>query len=156
MESKEYQVLELLAKHEEKVGELYSVYASKFQEYNEFWSILSEEESTHAKWIRDFANMIKSGTVYFNKRFNVEAINSSLAELNGEIIKAKNDELTLINALSTAYYFEIALIERKFFEVFEGDSVELKHLLIDLSKATIKHQKKTKKAFEKERRKKRF
>jgi len=154
MESKEYQanVLNLLTEHEEEIGKLYAVYADKFQEYNQFWSELSKEEEKHANWIKDLAKIIEAGKAFFDqKRFNLEAIRSSLTELKTDIIKNTHSDISLISALSSAYYYEMALIERKFFEVFETDSVELKHTLINLSEETIKHQGKIKEALEKER-----
>ena len=154
MELKKYQanVLSLLIEHEEEIGKLYAVYADKFQEYNQFWSELSKEEERHANWIKDLVKMIEAGKVFFDqKRFNIEAIRSSLTELKINIINNKHGDISLINALSAAYYYEMALIERKFFEVFETDSAELKHTLINLSEETIKHQAKIKEALEKER-----
>jgi len=154
MELKEYQknILNLLIEHEAEIGKLYAVYADKFQEYKEFWSELSKEEEKHANWIKDLAKMIEDGKVFFDqKRFNLEAISSSLTELKTNILKSKHDDVLLINALSAAYYYEMALIERKFFEVFDTDSAELKNVLFNLSEETIKHQKKIKEALEKER-----
>ncbi|MFA5349206.1 MAG: hypothetical protein WC309_02425 [Candidatus Paceibacterota bacterium] len=155
MELKEYQlrILELLTVHEEGMSELYSIYSQKFPTKNNLWSTLSQEEVTHASWIRKLTDMVKGGTVYFNEgRFTVEALESSLRELQGEIAKAKGD-IPLISALSTGYYFEMALLERKFYEVFEGDSVELKHLLVSLEEGTKQHQDRIKEALNEERQK---
>jgi len=54
MELKEYQlrILELLTVHEEGMSELYSIYSQKFPTKNNLWSTLSQEEVTHASWIR--------------------------------------------------------------------------------------------------------
>jgi len=144
-------ILQLLKIHEDAISQLYASYSNKYQEYGQFWSTLSKEELTHASWIEKLTKMVKDGKIYFDGgRFNLEAIKSSLAELKRALIESKG-ELPLIKALSTAYYFEIALIERKFFEVFEEDSVELKHTLMNLSKETQDHQKRIKEVFEKER-----
>ena len=153
MELKEYQenILNLLIEHEEEIGKLYAVFAEKFQDYNQFWLELSKQEENHALWIEKLSEMIKKGEVFFDqKRFNLEAIRNSLAELQKDIIENKHSDIPLIKALSVAYYYETALIERKFFEVFETDSAELKHTLISLSEETIKHQKQIKEALDKE------
>ena len=154
MELKEHQikVLDLLKGHELAVSELYSVFADKFPEYKQFWSGLSKEEEKHAAWITNLTEMTERGEAFFDqKRFNVEAIKTSLAGLKDDVAKAKREAISLISALSMAYYYEMALIERKFFEVFEGDSVKLKQLLLHLSEETQKHQKIAKEALEKER-----
>ena len=153
MELKEYQenILNLLIEHEEEIGKLYAVFAEKFQDYNQFWLELSKQEENHALWIKKLSEMAEKGEVFFDqKRFNFEAIKSSLAELKNDIMENKYGDISLIKALSVAYYYETALIERKFFEVFETDSAELKHTLISLSEETIKHQKQIKEALDKE------
>jgi len=146
-------IISLLAEHEKAIAELYETYATKFQEHEKFWNSLSREESEHARWLMDLTEKTKEGQVYFNEgRFATEAIKSSLADARRQINKAKED-LSLIGALSTAYYFEVALIEKKYFEVLEGDSVELKHTLIKLSDATKNHQERIKSFLDEERKK---
>lgn len=152
---KEHQIniIELLAEHERAISDLYKTYADKFQEYNDFWLSLSKEELEHVGWLMGLTEKIKEGGVYFNEgRFAAEAIKTSLTEVKKQINEAKKG-VSLIEALSAAYYFELALIEKKYFEIFEGDSVELKHVLINLSEATKIHQDKTKEFLDKEREK---
>ena len=109
-------------------------------EYKQFWLELAQEETAHAVWIRNFRDKAEEGSVYFNEeRFNIEAIQTYLREVKKDIAETKSKELSLINALSRALAFETSLIERKFFEIFEGDSVELKHILLNLAEATKKH-----------------
>ena len=144
-------IINLLAEHEKAISDLYESYADKFKEHNDFWLFLSREELEHVGWLMNLTEKIKEGAIYFNEeRFAVEAIKTSLAEASRQIAKSKG-ELSLIEALSTAYYFEVALIEKKYFEVLEGDSVELKHTLIKLSEATKVHQNKIKEFLDKER-----
>ena len=155
MSSQEYQssVINLLAEHERKISELYKTYADNFHDRRDFWLSLSEEELQHVQWLMSLNEKIKEGNVYFDRqRFAPEAIKSSLEEVKRSISEVNKDFLP-IQALSTAYYFEIALIEKKFFEVFEGDSVELKNTLIRLSEATRAHQEKIKDSLDKEREK---
>lgn len=154
MELKEYQfkILDLLKEHEKGLSELYAVFAEKCPDYKQFWSDLSKEEKEHAEWVDKLAEMINGREIFFNReRFNLEAIKSSLGELRSDIVKNKNSEVSPINTLSVSYYYEMALIDRKFFEVFESDFVELKHTLNHLLEETKKHQEKVKEALEKER-----
>ncbi|TET10801.1 MAG: hypothetical protein E3J83_00055 [Candidatus Atribacteria bacterium] len=48
-------------------------------------------------------------------------------------------DISLIKALSIARDIENGLIEKKFFEIFEGDPIELKHVLLNLAAATREH-----------------
>lgn len=45
-------------------------------------------------------------------------------------------DISLIKVLSIARDIENRLTEKKFFEVFEGDPIELKQVLLDLAAAT--------------------
>ncbi|MFW6126220.1 MAG: hypothetical protein ACOC58_03860, partial [Chloroflexota bacterium] len=70
-----------------------------------------------------------------------------------ELEKAQRDEsLPLSHALSVTLSTEEALLERRFFEVFETDSVELKHVLQDLAHATEQHVNKVRAEWSKHRR----
>ena len=142
MDSKQIQTItmEMLIKYEETVGQLYRAYASKFPEYKDFWTKLADEEISHAAWIRQLYKKTEKGLLYFDEgRFNTVAIQTFLNYLNSELSRVNDPSLQVINALSISLYIEEALIERKFFEIFETDSVELKKLLHDLYASTEEH-----------------
>ena len=140
LKQKQVEVIEILAKHEEAAGQLYEEYAQRFPDYKDFWSTLTGDEMEHAVWIRGLHSQIEEGSVYFKEgRFKMEAIKNSLDYLKGRLTEAQKEEISLIKALSIARDIEKALIEKKFFEVFEGDSVELKEVLLNLEAATKEH-----------------
>lgn len=56
-------------------------------------------------------------------------------------------DISLTKALSIARDIENGLIEKKFFEVFEGDPIELKQVLLDLAAATREHYNRIEKAW---------
>ncbi|GAG61348.1 unnamed protein product [marine sediment metagenome] len=94
----------------------------------------------HANWILKLRSKIKEGSVYFKEdRFNKEAIKTSLKYLNNQLSEAQMQDISLIKALSIARDIENGLIEKKIFEVFEGDPIELKHVLLNLAAATREH-----------------
>lgn len=136
--AKSVTIINLLAKHEEAVGELYKAYAKRFPQYDTFWSGLVGEEMKHSALIRDLGTRIGDGSVYFNPdRFRSKPIEVSLDFLIDEMNKAKN--VSMQYAYSMALQIEEAMIEKKFFEVFEGDSVEVKHTLRSLAQDTEQH-----------------
>jgi hypothetical protein len=55
--------------------------------------------------------------------------------------------MPLITALSIALNIEQSMIERKFFETFDTDSAELKHVLHDLTASTNEHIKRVEKCW---------
>lgn len=146
--------LELMARNEENVARLYQVYEKKFPAYKKFWGDLAVEEDEHAEIIRGIITHIENKTVFLKEqRFNKEAIRSFLRYLKEEVEKAETRQISLINALSIALHIEKSLIERKYFEIFEGDDINLKHLLRDLRTATQKHIKKVEATWNSERQK---
>lgn len=141
-------VIELLAECEIMIGRLYKEYAQKFLDWKDFWSRLSAEEREHANWILKLRSKIKEGSVYFeDDRFNKEAIKTSLKYLNNKLSEAQMQNISLTKALSTARDIENGLIEKKFFEVFEGDPVKLKHVLLNLATSTKEHYNRIEKAW---------
>jgi hypothetical protein len=152
MQTMQNDEIELLAQNEETLSRLYQVYASRFSEYKEFWMELAGEEKNHAAWIRTFGQRASEGLgLIKRKRFKAAAIKSFLNHTEKEIENAKAPEYQSINALSVAHYIEESLIERRYFEVFESDSAELKKLLQDLDEATRTHAAKIKMAWDRER-----
>ena len=154
MDSKNNQmhVVDSLINNEVNVGKLYRAYAERFREYCSFWADLASEEVKHASWIRKLALKVADGTVIINdKRFNASAIKTFSNYLERELIKVNKDDIPLINALSTALYIEESLIEQKYFEVFDGDSIEFKKTMIDLANGTKDHRSKIKELLNKAR-----
>lgn len=140
LEENQIKTIEALANHEEAISQLYRKYGDKFPDYEQFWLGLAEEEVLHTKWIRELRDDIEEGTVFFNEgRFNIVAIQTSLKYIKKQIVDSENQEISLPFALFLALDIENALLERKYFEIFEGDSVGLKHVLQDLAEATELH-----------------
>ncbi len=153
MNLKENQIetIEALANHEEAISELYRKYSDKFPDYEQFWLGLAEEEVLHAKWIRELMDEIEEGTAFFNEgRFNIVAVQTSLKYIKKQIVDSENQEISLPFALFLALDIENALLERKYFEIFEGDSVKLKHVLQDHAEAEDLHRDRIKKALKEE------
>jgi hypothetical protein len=140
-------IIGLLADHEMAVSKLYRIYSERFPNYEDFWSELSADETSHAKCIRELTSKIEQGLVYFNEeRFQPAAIERSLQYIEQMQEKALQPDFSLINALSIASFIEDALIESEFFKVFEGDSAELQEVLHILASATSQHREKVHKA----------
>lgn len=147
LEENQIKTIEALANHEEAISQLYRKYSGKFPDYEQFWLGLAEEEVLHTKWIRELRDDIEEGTVLFNEdRFNIVGVQTSLNYIKKQIVDSENQEISLRFALFLALDIENALLERKYFEIFEGDSVGLKHVLQDLAEATELHRDRIEKA----------
>ena len=140
MTQKQLNIVNKLSGLEDAVGRLYEVYAAIFPEYQEFWANLVTDEHKHAAWIRELNSLINNCSFVFNEgRFKIEIIEKFLGYLHEELEKAQARAVSLINALSITLYIEESLIEQRYFEVVEGDSPELKRVLLDLARDTQKH-----------------
>jgi hypothetical protein len=133
--------IEALARHEEAICDLYKAYADKFPEFREFWSQLATEETGHAAWIRKFSDKLSDGSAVLKEgRFRIPAIETSIQYLNGYTQKARKETMDITHALTIALDIENALIDRKFFEVYETDDKELIETLNLLEQETRRHR----------------
>ena len=124
---------EALAKlkiHEEAIGRLYQTYAERFPELAEFWLKLATEEGHHADWIAMLqAQMRDDPMSLISNRFPLVAIERSIAFVEKLILESARPDFTRLNAISAALNLEQALLESKYFEVFETDKPKLKRIL---------------------------
>jgi len=133
-------ILELLAGNEETISRLYTGYAQRFPEMEDFWSRLAEDERNHAVWIRSLKEKTKNSESYISpERFRPTAVKNFTTHTEKEIIEAGKPGYQTINALSVAFFLEDSLIEKKYFEVISTDSADLKNMLYKLESATRKH-----------------
>ncbi len=133
-------LLNRLAENEEAIGVLYREYAERFPDYHGFWSGLARDESEHASWIRTLCSTAPEAGLYIKQgRFNEEAVKTYLNYLGRELEKVRQGDTTVLNALAATLYIEESMIEKKYFDVFESDAPQLKHVLLSLEEATRAH-----------------
>ncbi|UCC60148.1 MAG: hypothetical protein JSV02_10560 [Dehalococcoidia bacterium] len=145
-------VVELLIENEEGLCNLYQAYAKKFPKHEEFWSGLAVEESGHADLLRELDGQIREGYLHIEPgRFRQAAIMSFIKYAQDELTRVQKEEILLITALSIALSAEQTMIERRFFEIFDTDSAELKHILHKIGMATEEHVKRVEEYWSKNR-----
>lgn len=143
MRRKEHQidVLEKLAGLEDATCDLYKAYAGRLTDFESFWSDLAEDEATHAGWIRELKPLVSNGTVDFDEsRFLTRTIRNFTDYVSEEWATAQGQAIPLIKAVSIALDIEKAFLEKRLFEVAEGDSLELERVLNKLAVATQEHR----------------
>ncbi|GEM_PF-431845 len=141
--------LGLLRAHELALGRLYRTYAETFPQHRDLWTRLSQEEQEHADWIDALRLKVEeesSGLVV--DRFPAAAIEHSIDYVNRLIDRAHHGNLTAVNALANALDLENALIENRYFEVFAGDSAQIKRTLSDLARSTHTHHEQVRRALQ--------
>ena len=141
-------LLGALKEHELALADLYEVYAETFPECKDLWVELSREEIQHANWLDTLqAGIEDSSEDFVVERFAIAAIEHSIGYVKQLAARAHEPDFLLINALSTALQLEKALIENKYFEVFEGDSENTNRTLALLEQCTKIHYEKLHKAW---------
>lgn len=132
--------LQMLIEHENTISELYAAYADRFSDHRQYWLELAHEETEHADAIRKLLPLADRGNRVINAAgFKPAAVNTSITYLRDQIRSARGGFVTLRDALSTALDLEKAMIERKFFDIFETPAPEAQSVLMTLTEGTQKH-----------------
>ncbi len=141
--------LDLLKEHEIAIGRLYAAYARRFPRDREFWLGLSREEQQHAEWVESLRLRIdEDPSSLVVNRFPTGTIELSLAYVSRLIENADASSLTRVNALSVALDLERALLEHKYFEVFQSDNPQIERTLQLLRQSTQSHLQKVRHLWE--------
>jgi rubrerythrin len=141
-------ILEMLAKNEEVIGELYTAYSKRLPVMRDFWLELANDENTHAMWIRLLGDMAAEGKLTFKTdRINITSLNEFSNNIKNEITKT-SAELGLKGALSVAISLEENLIEGGYFEALDTNNPDLQKIFRDLGIATKEHAQKLRDALD--------
>ena len=141
--------IDVLREHEKVIGRLYAAYARRFPQDRDFWLGLSQEEEQHAAWIESLQTKVEqepSGLMV--NRFPVAAVSHSIDYVNKLIDNVDRPDLTPTKAFSAALDLERALLENRYFEIFETDSVELRRVLQSLAQGTQGHVERVRQAWQ--------
>ncbi|HEX9744828.1 MAG TPA: hypothetical protein VGB30_05320 [bacterium] len=134
-------VIEALAKNEDVIGDLYKAYSELIPDYAHYFARMVDEERGHAIWLRRLAGTISNEELVLDKdRFNMDVIERSIAHAQNMEKEAREKGIDAITAASNSAVVENSLLEKKFFEVFEGDSAEVQRILVNLAKASEDHR----------------
>lgn len=151
---KDYQIkiIDLMAQMELSISELYELFAEKFPKYENLWIELSKQEVQHADWVKQLQSMAGENRVFFDEKLTKSySVQKVLEIIKATYANAKDDKLTLINALSVSRDLEQSVLEREFYNYFTGRDAEVKMIINNIRKETIDHQTKLRNAWEEER-----
>jgi len=143
-------IAELLASHEEAIGNLYKEFAEKFGGMKDFWTKLSAEETQHAYWLRRLnARIEKEGCGYINtEQFRSEAVEESLRKINKKLEELRQSDIFLKDVLEFAMQLEESILENKYFDLFVGDIAEIKQVQYCLAEVVDEHRERILKVLE--------
>ena len=133
------EALALLRHNELAIGALYDDYAALFPPHASLWVALAQEERQHAQWIEELGIELQSSRRNTVPRFSPETIKTFGAYIRKQSDIAHREEITPMAALTTSYYIETALIERRFFEQLAPHNAATSPTLSRLKRATEQH-----------------
>ena len=134
-------VAEALAAYEEKLGDLYAVYAVKYSRAADLWQSLSAEEYGHASLITDLGRSADGAVLFADRqRFHVPEIVASRRFVSDQIKVAEATHLSLVEALESAADLEQQAAEQRAYEVHDGDPENARRVLNHLRDESLRHR----------------
>ena len=138
-EQDNHKILKMLADNERAVSEIYRIYADRYPKHRELWTEMAKEEIQHARLIEELSKRDDLHISKTKERFTPKVFNISFQYLEEKTIQAQQETLSFKETLSIALDIETGMLERGYFNIFEGDSPEFQRTLGALDRSTQKH-----------------
>lgn len=133
-------VVDLMVENELEMEKLYRIFAEKFLEHQNFWSMIADDEHNHAEWIAAAKNCLNQGTLPIPTKLIYPYIIQNAIKLVKEQQKVfQSKDKTLAEALAFSNNMEDFMLENSFFEIFDCDVPEVKQYHDDIVGETQKH-----------------
>ncbi len=140
MKQDEADVPGLLIKHELAIKQLYEIFATSFTNHEDFWRNLAADEQRHANWLEALRSKSAPGQwSLYGSQVKPQAIKTSIGYVESQITRARQGNMSLLQALSVARDLESALLERQFSRFKDSAPKELGAVLVILAAETEKH-----------------
>lgn len=145
--NEKYELIELLALHEEALADVYQAAENKFKN-KEIWKYLVSEEKKHAMWIRSILGNVIDGSVKFEKgQITAKLYTDSIAKLSEEKTAIRSNLRTLSEVFDFAVAIENDIIEKNFLEIFKSKHKGIQGTINSLKSDTESHKELLNKAF---------
>ena len=135
LNSDQKELIDQFVKQELLICELYKLFAKRYPEYNDFWTAMAIEEHQHASLLNRMTESDSNNKILFsNGELRSSSLDSSINNLKKIIHEFKNDNnFSISQAVIIALQLEKSLWERKVFQCFEGDSDEVRKIMVSLN-----------------------
>ena len=139
-------ILQQFHRQENLLSELYSIFATQFPAYKDFWAKLSIEENKHAKLVEKLGQASRKGVVLFDEgSIKTFALDTFLKRLETIVERANKGEINIGAAFTFAADYETSLIEKNVFTRFGALTEKSKGVLLLLNAETLEHVERVKK-----------
>jgi len=137
----ELSLIQKLIEYEEALSQLYAACAQRFPRHQDLWSRLSSDEHSHGEVLRVLYGKCQRKSLGINqRRFSPQALGTALAYVRTLITQMREGKISYPKALSLARDVESSVIEKRFYEVFSGESEELAKVFRALEMETREHR----------------
>ena len=127
--------------NENKIAELYSVYAEKFSEQASLWNGLVKDERRHSALLADLDERFGQKINNWQLSENAPAILDYISQYIDDCLRqAESPDFNFKEALNNALSLEQSMLEKKSFEIFSPVVVEIKEVLEKLNRETEGHR----------------
>jgi hypothetical protein len=129
-----------LMQYEDGMARLYALFADYFYESSPFWLALHDEEREHFEMMETMRMHAAEGKLTFSfDRLSAPAVYEALLYFKACFALAQRGPMPMTQAYSMALDLEDSLIERRIFEIADGDSPELAATLEMLADTYRRH-----------------
>jgi hypothetical protein len=135
LDSDQKELVELFVEQEHLIGVLYKLFARRYPEHKVFWTKMAKEEQQHATLIKRMIESDSQNKIKFTQgELRKSVIVASVKFIAATISEFKNNEnIPIIQAARVALQLEKGLCEKKVFQLFEGDSDEVRRVMDSLT-----------------------
>ena len=141
-------LISLMIKQEELLSRLYDAFRSNLPATGKLWDQMTAEEKSHAAIIRCLGKKVAEGKLKLNTRkINANQLLKMIECLENTVLKVEKKGIKQQKAFEFAIEYENSMLENSCFEVFEGDSFEVKHDFELLREHTKQHRNRLDRAF---------
>jgi hypothetical protein len=133
--------IELLADNERALCKMYRAFSNAFPHNREFWSLIADDESNHAKWVEAAKEYVEKGLENVAPTNTPRQVVTELIDyVSGLADKAEQGTLTELQATSFSKDIESSIIDDKFFDLIShAKNPNLKEFYNEIIVETRKH-----------------
>jgi hypothetical protein len=133
-------ILDLLVSHEKILADIYLLYATRYDEYKEYWMQMHQEELGHVDLLRSMEQRVAEGYVSFNEeRMKLGTVQAVVQYARSMLTYVKRQFPSLSAAVGIALDLEDSMVEKGIFEVFVTDSAETKEAFTKMAATFTEH-----------------
>lgn len=148
-------IMKFLIEHEERIAQLYNLFAIVLPEQAAVWKKLVVDEKAHADVLRELDKYLSEKKIRLNEtRVDlITEIQPSIEFIRSKIEFLKHRKIDYLEALSLADDIESWIVESKCFKIFSSDSPRMVEEFTALLEHTKQHSEMIKKLLKEQRKK---